>query len=70
MFFSNNRSQGNDIVSATKLITETHVTDNAVIIIPRRQLKRLQQSPLHNGKNVKDICNIDELSEGRDFQYP
>ena len=48
------RSQGNNIVSATtsKAITETHVAENAIRIITRGELKRLQQSPLQNGNNV------------------
>ena len=62
------RSQVNNIVSATKVIIETHVVDNSIRIIPRQCLERLQKSPLQNQNNFKAICNIYELPEGRAFQ--
>ena len=36
------RIQENNIVSANKAIIETHVVENAIKIIPRGELKRLQ----------------------------
>ena len=36
------RSQENYIVSANEVIIKTYVAKNAIIIIPRGQLKRLQ----------------------------
>ena len=44
---------------------ETHITENAIKIIPREILKDYNKSPLHNGNNVKDKCDIDELTEER-----
>ena len=61
------RSQGNNIVSATRAIIEKHIAEKSIIIIARGYFQRLQQSPLHNGKNVKSIYNIDKLPVGRAF---
>ena len=41
------------IVSATKAIMQTNLAEKVIIIIPRGQLERLQQSPLHNRNNVE-----------------
>ena len=47
------RIQENYIVSSTKAITEIHVAENAIIIIPRGLLKRLQKDPITQQKQCQ-----------------
>ena len=42
----------------------------AIRIIPGKKLKDYIRVLLHNGNNIKDNCDIDELPEGRVFHYP
>ena len=57
--------QENNIVSPTKAMVETHISEKSIIIIPNSNEEDYNKSPLHNRNNVKYNCDIAELPEGR-----
>ena len=60
------RSQENDIVSATKVIIETNVASKRYCNYYERIIKKdSNNSPLHNMKNFRANCDIDEFTGGR-----
>ena len=66
MFSTNINIQGNNIVSATKAIVETHILQRHYQNYSDRIIKiDYNNSPLHNRINIKYNCDIDELPEGR-----
>ena len=57
--------QGNNTVSVTKVIIETHVAKQILELLWEDNLKDYNNITLHNGNNIKYNCDIYELPEGR-----
>ena len=67
--FSNNEESGGNMVSSTKVIIETYISESSIRIVLRDISKDHKKNPLHIGNNVKAKCSIDELPEGKFFHY-
>ena len=59
------RSQENDVVSGTMVDNKNTCSGEALLeLFHGYNLKDCNQSPFHNGNNVKYKCDINELPEG------